>query len=111
MPQRKAIRQVFTPEVQGEDSWVKVSRLKVGQWFALQGPEGANGAEPSQAEQVRRGLKVLVEHVLGWNWVDDEGQPLPQPKDDPAVLEQLTDEEALCLLRVLQGPSEAQLKN
>lgn len=28
---------------------------------------------------------LLAETVVEWNWVDDEGNPLPQPKDDPDV--------------------------
>lgn len=107
MPQRKAIRRVATPEVQGEDSWVEVRRLQVGEWLALQ----TNGAEMTQAASTRQGLDVLASHVVGWNWVDDDGKPLPQLTADPTVLEKLTDEETLCLMRLLQGPSEAQLKN
>jgi hypothetical protein len=109
MPQRKAIRQVPTPTVQGDDSWVKVHRLEMGKWLAYQA--NGDGKEDTQIEQARRGLRLMAELIVGWNWVDDDGAPLPQPGTDPAVLERLTDEETNLLMGILQGPSEAQVKN
>lgn len=106
MPERKAVRRVETPEAQGDDSWVKVRRFQVGEWLAL--TEVDEGNRP---EAVKRGLELIRTHVVAWNWVDDDGAPLPQPGEDPSVIDRLTDEEVLCLMRVLQGPTESQLKN
>jgi hypothetical protein len=57
-----------------------------------------------------RGRAVLKTHVYEWNWVDDDGVPFSQPKDDPSVIDLLTDGEVAFLSTLIQG-SEAEAKN
>lgn len=106
MPERQSGQRIATP-IQGDDAWVRIKRIQVGQWLQLQ----EDGGSRSLAEATRRGLEILRDHVLEWNWVDDDGNPLPQPKDDPDVINRLTDEEALALINIIQGPTPERLKN
>lgn len=48
----------------------------------------------------------LVEFLLTvgvrWNWKDDEGNPLPQPEDDPNVYDELSDDEVIFILEHIE---------
>lgn len=113
MPQRKtSIIQVDSTDVQGEGSWVKVRRMKWGEIKALSkrqaeikaaGDEGANLAIDVSDD-------LLAEHTMEWNWVDDEGNPLPQPHGNVEVIDGLTDEEFSFLADAIAG-SEKVRKN
>src|SRR5690554_2415020 len=100
MPTRKRIRQINTEELQGEGSFVCVKRVTVGEaeeFRAInsrkfQAPEGE--ITPEQlAEQEERfnqqkeddAQEFLSRFIVSWNWVDDEGNPLPQPHNNPEV--------------------------
>jgi hypothetical protein len=37
-----------------------------------------------------RGVELVTELVVDWNLTDDDGKPLPLPKDKPEVLDELT---------------------
>ena len=50
------------------------------------------------------------DHVLSWNWVDDNGESLPQPQERPDVLELLNAAETRFLGRALSR-SRSDLKN
>lgn len=41
---------------------------------------------------------VMSQVVLAWNWVDEDGAPLDQPKNNPGVFEELTFEELAWLI-------------
>ena len=48
----------------------------------------------------------IAEVVPEWNLVDSEGKPLPQPKDDYMVFDELDDEELRWIFsEVLRGPA------
>lgn len=47
-------------------------------------------------------------HILKWNWVDDEGQPLPQPFDNPGIFTVLTGDELRFLGQCLAGQTPEQ---
>ena len=53
---------------------------------------------------------LLKQNVLDWNWVDDDDEPLPNPQDDPDVIELLTDAEIEILGNALRKP-ESVVKN
>ncbi len=53
-------------------------------------------------------LATLARHVLAWNWVDWQGQPLPCPRGNSAALEALTEAELLALAKAVRGRSEAE---
>ena len=88
---------------------------------AIQGNEGATVTfkalrvremrEYRATEMTDRDL--LEAHVLGWvGIVDDAGQPLPSPADDPEVLGELYIHEQQALARLLfQGPDGDSAKN
>lgn len=113
MPERKRTRKFASDEVQGEGSWVTATTMTVaGQrkvLTALAAVKGKEGLEATLAN-FEVGVKVIKTHVKTWNWVDDDGKPFLQPKDDPEVLEHLTDQEVKFLSECIRG-SEKDAKN
>lgn len=104
MPRRQSIVRVAAEEVQGEDAYVEMQRLTVGQRRFLSG-EGMTE---------ERSSPVLCEAVKGWNWVWEDGSPMPLPSRDPTVMERLTDMELAFLWRSLHqisSLSEDERKN
>ena len=89
-------------EVQGEGSFVKVRAITWGESkrlaLAFEGMDMADKFSAADEQVVRR--------VVEWNWVDDEGVVLPLPKDDPTVVDRLTDAERGFLARVFGGKAE-----
>jgi len=133
MPKRRTIIKVACDEVQGEDSWVELRVFTYMEmrerWAFLDranppGKEKAEGkrADLIEAEEDEDGLPDLTgeemeqmakenfDHVLAWNWVDDDGDPLPQPQERPGVLELLNAAETRFLGRALSR-SRSDLKN
>lgn len=109
MPQRKTSTvQVDSTEVQGEGSWVRVRRLTWGEIKALSRRQEAIKEDQEQAIEVTD--ELLAEHALAWNWVDDDGAPLPQPKGNVGIIDQLTDEEFSFLADAITG-NERERKN
>ena len=107
MPQRvhKMVERHPSDEVQGDDSWVEISR-----------PTEADIRKQRKAsvggkDSVDIGFDILREHVIAWNWVDDDGLPFPQPSDDPTVISRLSDYELNFLLKFFHEPSAETLKN
>lgn len=95
---RRSTLKLKTPEIQGDDSWVEVIPFLVGERLAL----------PSRFDR----MDLLKERVTGWNWVDGDGEPLPQPCDDPDAFQQLTTFEVSALTDVvLDFPDTDDLKN
>ena len=99
MPKRQNTKRVESEEVQGEDSYVILKRPLYGE--GKETLERYNKALLLEDEEEKRRLteEFLVARVVDWNWVDDAGDPLPKPSDDPSVLDQLTDREMDFLTR------------
>lgn len=95
---------VVTTDLQGDDSYVIVTLPTVGEIKSILLHEGQN------LESFEDGARIIRNHVFEWNWVDDDGNPLPTPKDDPAVVETLTTEEYRGLIALLMG-GEGERKN
>ena len=77
MPQRKykALEKFPTEDVQGEGSWVEMARPTYEDLeMAMDGV-----GEINQANQMAIGKKLLMKLVKAWNWVDDDGEDMPQP--------------------------------
>lgn len=93
-----SIRRVPTPDVQGDDSYVEIRALTYGkaQEFALM---AKNATDDAAKEKI--GRLLVVDHVIGWNWVDDDGKPLPTPAANPDVVNLLTTEEMTCLTKAI----------
>lgn len=96
MPKRVSVRRFETDEVQGEGSYVVLTSLKVKEvrWLRQQ-------SKDKDFDAFEGGLKLLVQHILKWNWVDDHGEALPLPSVDPSVVDNLTNDEADYLSELL----------
>jgi len=104
MGRRKNTVRVDTPEVQGDDSYVVVTQPTVREIRLILAESGDNLATLNAA------IKTLAPHIREWDWVDDDDEPLPLPKDDESVIEQLTIGELNVLFTALVG-SVAERKN
>lgn len=73
-PKRRQ-RRFETPGVQGDDSYVVVTLPTVGEVQPI--------VELAAAGHDTFGAKraVVTDHVIKWNWVGDDGRPLPLPVD------------------------------
>jgi hypothetical protein len=96
-PQRKNVRLVDSSEVQGEDSWIKIRQPTVRETRQTVKPD-------LELEDI--GVSFIQRVIVGWNWVDDDGNPLPQVKDDPGVLEDLTPSEMSFIEKTLTFDSK-----
>lgn len=106
MPSRQSTRRVASKEVQGDDSFVVLRRLTVDEARAVR-----EAAKEEGFDDFETSLRVVASHVVDWNWVDDDGNPLPLPATDGTVIGQLTDDEVRFLRDTLSGGSEQQRKN
>ena len=111
MPQRKhkLIQRIDSAEVQGEGSYVIVQNLNLEQAKGLYG-SAKSANRDSEDEMLTLGIQILKDLIIEWNWVDDDDNPLPQPKEHPEVLDTLPYQEATFLVTAL-GLGEARVKN
>lgn len=84
MPQR--VQRFASPDVQGEDSWVELRPPTRGEVRQLD-------ANVTWRDLVQR-------HLIRWNWVDFDGQPMPLPGED---WDRLTLAESDFLVRCVQS--------
>ncbi len=99
MAKRLAVYTVPSDEVQGEGSYVKIRAVTRGEAKELTRVlEGL-----SQAERIARDDQFLADHIYDWNWVDDDGNPLPLPSQDISVLDRLTVQESTFLAECITG--------
>lgn len=102
MPKRQSVRKYGTEEVQGEDSFVILSGVKVKEIRRAR-----KESNDPKFDEFEAGIGLLSTHILQWNWVDDEGNQLPLPKKDPGVIDELTNEETVLLVDLMMGESES----
>jgi len=98
MPKRQSVKSHKSDEVQGEGSFVITTAVKVREIREIR----KRAADP-EFDDFEGGIKLLAGHVVKWNWVDDEDKPLPCPKDDPSVIDELTNEGSEYLVGLLMG--------
>lgn len=93
MPKRKSgTFRVDASEVQGDESFVELRTVRYGEFRLAQKGELKDD-------------EVLQKHVLEWNFVDDEGVPMPQVRDEPEIVFALTMPEKNFLIdALLNGP-------
>ena len=103
MPRKTQTRRIDTTPVQGEGSWVEATSPKVG---AI---KRCNVGDAS--EQYQAALDMLGAHIKRWNWTDEEGTELAIPSEDVAVVDEMTNEEVLFLLRKLTSVDGVMSKN
>jgi hypothetical protein len=86
MAKRKQTLRVASTEVQGAGSYVEFAPMTYGESKAVIAK--ADGL--SDVEKVAFNERLLTEKIMGWDWVDNDDNLLPLPKDDPTVFERLT---------------------
>lgn len=102
MPKRlyKSTFRVPSDLVQGEGSWVEFRRLT---WAEM---------KPVFETKEHSGWMRAKLSVTAWNWVDEEGNALPNPKEHPEVFDTLPSDEAFFLISASgQGPDAEEEKN
>lgn len=104
MPKRQRVKRFDSTEVQGEGSFVTCSSTTLGEQREI-GRRQKDGEDMGLV-----GLDVLRTHILQWNWVDDDGEPMPQVSTDPDILDELTDAELEFLMACIGG-ANVDLKN
>lgn len=106
MPARQHVQRLPTPDIQGDDSWVEISRPTVGDIEELMAElpdDSLNGTDKTQniLSNLAATKRLISKHVLDWNWVDDNGAALDIPTEHPDIISQLTDAEMLFLVQAL----------
>jgi hypothetical protein len=87
MARRRSIRRVDSTAVQGEGSWVEIRELTHGEWKTMTHWRDTHEDDPVANNELDE--QVLLDHVAGWNWCDELGEPLQQPNSS-AELDALT---------------------
>lgn len=105
MPKRQSVKTHKSDIVQGEGSFVVTTAVKVREIRQIR-----KHAADEDFDDFEGGISLLAKHVIRWNWVDDAGQPLSCPKDDPKVIDELTNEESEYLVGLLMG-EQGEAKN
>ena len=101
MPKRQSVKKHDASEVQGEGAYVVTTAVKVKEIRQIR----KHAADPD-FDDFEGGIALLAKHVVKWNWVNDEGEPFPCPKDDPTVIDDLTNEESEFLVDLLMRSKE-----
>lgn len=97
MPQRKKTRRVDASAVQGEGAYVDVRSMRYGETADLQ--EEGDTLTPHELNEVN--IKLIQDKIAGWNWADENGEPLPLPATSEDVVRQLTIEEFGFLVKAI----------
>ncbi len=93
-----------------EGEWVDVIPMAaVRQYLAIRDLQ--SGKEAQMEGGLDKLCIQLAERVTAWNWKDNEGAALPQPYHNPAVLQQLTEDELLWLFTAVLGETLGERKN
>jgi len=101
MPKRQSVKKYPCDEVQGEGSWVVLSAVKVREIRVLR----KLGDDP-KFDEFEGGVELLTKHIVDWNWQDDNGEPLPKPRETADVIDELTNGETEFLVNLLIGSSK-----
>lgn len=94
----RGVKRVTTEKVQGEGSYIDLRPIKWGTAKRFDKLQGENGNQQKRTEETD---KLVIESILGWNWKDDDGNPLPLPKDDESVIDDLTIDEMVLIMNAI----------
>jgi len=84
MAQRVSTRKVLSDEVQGDGSYVMLRALP----YSMISQRAK--IDQNDFDQVLAfNEQFMAAVVVDWNWVDDAGEKLPLPADDPSVVNRL----------------------
>ena len=112
MPERLNTKRVVTESVQGADSYVVLKRATADETRTLYKLTRAMDKADDEGDKSYNAQRAFVaSHVLDWNWVWENGDAMPLPKDDPGVIGKLSDQELKSIVEGLLGPDAATLKN
>jgi len=78
-------------------------RYRLGRWLGR-----LFRKRPSESAQMRDNMAYYARFVRAWNWVGDDGEPLPVPGDDPSVIERLTTEEMAFVVACVNGERQSE---
>lgn len=113
MPERQSIINYDSASVQGEGSWIKVRLISHGEQKQFTRAYGSmvgreiKDIDPQELETMQAANDALiVKNVIAWNWVDDDGEPLALPKDDPTVVDELTEFEHQFIADAMKGEGD-----
>ena len=106
MPERKnkLYRKVDSEEVQGEGSWVLLKSPTLDEIRGAEMP-----ADGDTTASVDFGASILGQLVKDWNWVDDDGEPMPKPT--PELVAKLPYAEIMFLMDSLDLEKLTDTKN
>jgi hypothetical protein len=106
MPERinKLNRKIDSAAVQGEGSWVLLKSPTLEDIQAGGLPDAGDSAQA-----MNFGVNLLGRLVKAWNWVDDDGAPLPPPT--PEIVANLPYAEVMFLMEALELGKLADQKN
>lgn len=104
-PKRRRVVRHASNDVQGEGSWVIVASLTV-----RESREEVERSKEEGYDVIEASVNIVKTHTYEWNWVDDDGEPLPQPQEDPSIIGELSTDEFTFLSECISG-SEAEAKN
>jgi len=85
--------------VEARNTW----RYRLGRWLGR-----LFRKRPSESVQMRDNMAYYARFVRAWNWVGDDGEPLPVPGDDPSVIERLTTEEMAFVVACVNGERQSE---
>jgi len=102
MSKRQSVKTHKTDEVQGEGSFVVTTAVKVREIREIR----KHAADP-EYDDFEGGIGLLARHIVKWNWVDDEGNSLSSPKEDPKVIDDLTNKESEFLVGLLMDKEDS----
>jgi len=55
-------------------------------------------------------FRQFAGYIVDWNWIDDEGNPLPKPSDNWKVMEQLTNEEFTYIVELIKAKGQVEVE-
>ena len=100
----KLYRKVDASEIQGEGAWVL---LKAPTLEDIRGHTIPAAGDTTAAMDY--GMAIIGKLVKGWNWVDDDGSPMPEPT--PELVAGLPYAEIAWLMEALELGKLADQKN
>lgn len=101
MPKRQSVKTINSEEVMGEGSYIVIVSPKMSEMdnhrkalkpihaklekLKKAGDTGSPEYIELSEQLELSGRELIVRFVRSWNWVDDDGEPLPQPKEKGAL--------------------------
>lgn len=115
MPQRSSVIKHMTP-IQGDDAYVVLKQVTYGDIRSLLKDNKVKiSADPSNLDGALSNMEFSAEmvrrYVIGWNWVDDDGNSLPTPQSDPKVVDNLTQKEVAVICKLIMAEDDVEKKS